>query len=909
MPDRMTVVAEMTCDYKCEPLGIAGKPLLRWKLGGGGYQAGCRVRVAAAPDRLERPDLWDSGWKNTSRPYMEYDGIEIPTSMRVYWRVDVIDDAGAHASGVSTWKQGVKCESWQGEWIGFDEGRDAYDAATPYYCADDFDKGENRLFLPPPVCLRASFNLNRFDIREAVLYVSAFGIADVSLNGTRAGRGHMLCGTCDYRKRVYYQAFDVKHLLRAGENALGCVLADGLYAGYGGLNPRQWWGAKPRLNLQLEIEFADGGKQTVATDGAWKAAFGPWLYGDIMHGAGYDATKELVGYDLPGYDDGAWRAVDTGAEYNHIPSAHPGVPVVEHERWAAEYALDASGSVRVDCGKCFSGVLCIRASGERGARLDIYHAEELENGELYLRGNRSASAHDCYILKGEGEEIFQPMFTYHGFRYARIDIQGAARVLAVEAVAISSALPEPAAFHSENDTVNTVYRLIENTRQSNMFDYPTDVNARDERLGWGAEGHFFMHTASRTCFNALFLRKWMRDILDGQMENGAFWATAPAVMMKDILPFAGDLQSDMGLHVCWLLLRLYEDIPTVRDCFPALEKYFAFQKRNSDRLIRCAIARDWLDIAAPNGRSDFNHGYGNCPASLLGTAWFARSAQMMAEIASGLGLEERAAHYRQEYGEIRHMFRVFFLCKDGLLRQATQGAYLAAAAFGLLEKDEMEKARVWILEDMQARGGITWGTATTPVALYGMQALGLEKEACAFLRSTDYPSIGYMARCGATAVWERWDAIMEGKFHPHPMNAFDHIGLATVGDWMTTGLAGVSEVENGYARIRFAPVVEEETGGVALAFETTRGRAESRWHLESGTLEFSCLIPANVNGEIELPCAQDSRVEFLEGGDRVCEEARAAGKLRLSARPGRITLRIFPCGTGGENIERGGISQ
>lgn len=898
MANEMIRVAEMTCDYKREPLGIEGRPLLRWKLDREGMQAACRVRAATSPDRLERPDLWDSGWKETALPYMEYVGADIPSSTRVHWRVDVADEAGASASAVSTWKQGVRAEDWRGQWIGFDEGRDAYDPTTPYYCADDFEAGENHPFLPPPVYLRKTFVLNRFSIREAVLYVSSFGAADVSLNGEDPLGACRLFATCDYRKRVYYQAFDVKKYLRQGENALQCVLADGLYAGYVGLNPRQWWGAKPRLNVQLEIEFADGERQTVLSDGTWKAAFGPWTYADVMHGAGYDATREL-----PGYDDSAWQAVDTGAEYDHIPMAHPGVSIVEHGRWAARWTPQENGSVRVDCERCFSGVLRVRVRGERGARLDIYHAEELLDGELYLRGNRSAEAHDRYILKGGEEEVFQPAFTYHGFRYARIDVQGEAQVLAVEAVAVSSALPEKAVFHSENETVETVYRLIENTRQSNMFDYPTDVNARDERLGWGAEGHFFMHTASRTCFNALFLRKWLRDILDGQMENGAFWATAPAVMMKDILPFAGDLQSDMGLHVCWLLLRLYEDVPTVRDSFPALERYFAFQKRNSDRLIRCAIARDWLDLAAPDGRSDTDHGRGNCPASLLGTAYFARSAQMMADIAGALGLAERAAYYQGEYGEIRRMFRVFFRERSGLLRRATQGAYLMAACFGLLEGDEMDKARAWVIEDMRARGGVTWGTATTPVALYGMRALGLEKEACEFLRSTRFPSIGYMARCGATAVWERWDAIVDGKFHPHPMNAFDHIGLATVGDWMITGLAGVSEAENGYARVRFAPAVDEQTGAASLTLETVRGRVESGWRVEKGALEFSCRVPANAVGEVELPCAQGARVAFFEGEQRVRDLCCEGGKLRFTARPGSVSLRIFPCETSGENIE------
>ena len=157
MPKGNTTVAEMTCDYKREPLGIGERPLLRWKLGGEGMQAACRVRVASELGRLHNADLWDSGWVETARPYMEYGGEPIPSCERVYWRVDVRDGEGDCAFATSTWKRGLDAGAWRGEWIGFDEGRDAYDPTTPYYCADDFERGENRLFLPAPACLRTSF--------------------------------------------------------------------------------------------------------------------------------------------------------------------------------------------------------------------------------------------------------------------------------------------------------------------------------------------------------------------------------------------------------------------------------------------------------------------------------------------------------------------------------------------------------------------------------------------------------------------------------------------------------------------------------------------------------------------------------------------------------------------------------
>lgn len=734
---------------------------------------------------------------------------------------------------------------WRGEWIGFDEGRGVYDPSAAYYCADDFAKGENNPFLPPPVLLRNEFSLPDGAVESARLLVSAFGLADVFINGRRAVTGHMIPGVCDYRKRVYYREYDATAFLRKGANAVGAVLADGWYAGYIGLNPRQWWGSLPRLSLELRVEFTDGRTFMARTDDTWRAAFGPWLYADILHGTGYDARFEKEGWTLPGYDDSAWAKADTGAEYGHIPEAHPGVPVVEHARhMVRNVRVVDEDSVILDFGVCFSGVVCLTVSGAPGTRLDILHAEELKDEALYLRGNRSARVHDMYILKGGKEERFQPEFTCHGFRYAKISGLKNARLIYVEGVAIGSELPGETLFETRNPTVQKVFDVVRNTIRSNLFEMPTDVCARDERLGWGAEGHFAMHTACYLNDNRLFLRKWMRDIADSQMENGSFWANAPAVMMKDILPFAGDIQSDMGIHTSWLLVRMYGDLDAVRPYFPALERYFQYLERNSDRLVRFATAQDWLDLGH-GGRSDFDHGYGVCPAGVIGTAYFGRSARLMADIASFLGERERAAYYEGMFEKIRAAFRAYFIGRNGLIRGATQGGALLAVAFGLLDEAEIAATREWLVRDMAEKGGITWGTATTPFALGGLCEVGLPEEAARFLTRTAFPSIGYMIACGATSVWERWDAIYEGEYHPHPMNAFNHIGLATVGAWMVSSLAGIAPLEPGFEKILLAPIVSREVGGVRAVYQSARGPVEADWFIDGDQLHYRCSLPAS----------------------------------------------------------------
>ena len=421
-------VNHLTCEFRNDPLGIdEKKPLLQWQLRADGYGAGqtaYRVCVASAPECLNAPDIWDSGRVESIEMRAIYAGRALLSDEKVYWRVCVWDKEGERSawSETANWRQGISHADWTGSWIGWDEGRDQYDPSKPYYCADDFDLGESEPFLPKPALLRGEF-VSEGEAVSATLYVSAMGLAEMYLNGARAVEGHLIPGISDFRKRVYYRAYDVTGLVRTGANALSAVLADGWYAGYIGLNPRQWWGAKPRLNAELHIAYADGSRQVVTTDASWRGCVGAYLYADIMHGMGYDATLEPTGWQLAGYDASAWHPVETGAEYDLIPSAHPGVSICAHGRWPVkEIRRINDNEAMIDAGRCLSGVLRIVVRGPRGARVDLYHAEQLEmdGSELYFRGNRSARQHDCYILAGEGEEVFQPEFTYHGFRYAHI---------------------------------------------------------------------------------------------------------------------------------------------------------------------------------------------------------------------------------------------------------------------------------------------------------------------------------------------------------------------------------------------------------------------------------------------------------------------------------------------------------
>jgi alpha-L-rhamnosidase len=499
--------------------------------------------------------------------------------------------------------------------------------------------------------------------------------------------------------------------------------------------------------------------------------------------------------------------------------------------------------------------------------VDIFHAEELDtDGELYLRGNRAARARDGYILSGNGAETYRPGFTYHGFRYARIRVEGNCRLLSAVGLSIGARTGPSSGFESDSPVLNGVYSMIDATARCNLLEVPTDVCARDERLGWGAEGHYFMRTAAYTRDMAGFLRKWSGDIADGQLENGSFWSIAPAVYMKDINQFAGDIHSDMGVHVPWILWRMYGDLQTARLRYPGMKRYFEFLDRNSDRGVRYSITGDWLALYGRD-HSDYQHGFGDCPRDILGTAFFGCTARMMADLAGALGLAEDSWRYEQAFARIKESFAKSFLRRDLGLKNGTQTAYVLALSFGLLSEEAARVAVAELIRDISGDGRgapvLTCGTAGTPFALTALDAMGQDGLAASIAVSEEFPSLGYMRKMGATTVWERWDGIREGRrFHPHPMNAFSHIGLATIGEWIMSGLAGIRGLEPGFARYAIDPGVSVWVRRAKAEYASVRGhiRVDWVWEAEGGFL-LRCELPPNTRALVRMP-SDGARIAF-----------------------------------------------
>lgn len=805
--------------------------------------------------------LWESGRRSGSQClYIPYEGPRLNWKERYDWKVRVWDkDNRSCGWSNTTWfETDLGEENWKALWIGFDKVVGApFDREKPFYCADDFQSHKNEYYLPPVPFLRKEFTVTgRKAVRSARLYVSALGLIEAEINGRKVTGDAFIPGFSDYRKTVYTRAYPAEEYIETGGNGIGIKLADGWYAGYMGLNNREWYGSKPRVSAELHIRYEDGSSDIIRTDPSWKASYGPVREADIFQGETYDANLEQAGWSSAGFADGDWEQVDTGAVGNPQKVPHPGPGVAEHSHIIPEIIRIENNKMLLEFPHYVCGVCACTVAGTKGSRFTLRHAELLdEHGKLHLEGNRSARCEDTYLLKGTEKEHFRPEFTYHGFRYAEITVEGTVDFLSIEGIQMGSALPDPTRFHCSAPMANRVFEMVRNTEKANMFEIPTDCTARDERLGWGMEGNHFMYAMSYLNNQRDAIQKWCRDIFDGQRADGALEAIAPAVVMKDIEPFIGDLQSNHGLYMVHALYKIYGDLDAVRYYLEPLKRYFKFLEKNSDRFLRYATSCDWLGILEETDHSDTNHGYGECSSLMLGTAHYAVAADMMAELCEAVE-DEAADSYRLLNKNIVKAYRKNFIERSGMLRRGKQGDYLMALYADMIPREALPRVLAYFRKQLLKSGYIRWfgGTPTTPYFLKTLKKYGMNDLANQFLTASTYPSIGFMHKMGSDTIWERWDAIFEdGTIHPQVMNAISHEGYAAIGDYFISGLAGIEALEPGFKKILFEPGVSREITAASARYQSIYGEIATSWEWKHGKFSMKCQIPVNTQAMIKLP--------------------------------------------------------
>jgi alpha-L-rhamnosidase len=872
----------LKCEYRVDPMGIDERvPRLSWALeseGRGQVQSAYRILAASSEEDLEAEEniLWDSGRVESGRSLgVEYEGEALRSGSRCVWRVRVWDGAenASPFSEPAVFEMGLLERSdWGGAWIsaGKDPDKDFEPPSGDEY--DDLANG-----LTPSPYLRKEFPLDK-QVRRARLYTTARGVYELYVNGDRVGEDVLAPGWTDYDRRVQYQTYDVTGLLGRGPNVLGAILGDGWFAGFFGFDPKHrgaHYGARPQLLAQLHVEYDDGSTQSIATDGSWRRSTGPILYSDLLVGESYDARKEMPGWAEPGFDAAGWYGVEVEeiGDTNLVAQPDEGIRITE-EVEAKTVTEPESGRYVFDLGRNMVGWVRLKVEGEVGTEVTLRHAEAVNpDGTIYTTNLRSARATDRYVLRGNGEEFYEPRFTFHGFRYVEVTgYPGEPPLGTITGRVAHSATPHSGSFECSSPLVNELQENIVWGQRGNFLSVPTDCPQRDERLGWMGDAQVFVRTASFNMDVAAFFEKWMVDVEDAQSQEGAFPDVAPLLGGSGLvdLRWGAPAWGDAGVIVPWTIYRTYGDTRIVERHYDAMARWMEYlYKGNPDLVRKNRMGNNYGDWLSPEGD--------HTPKHLLATAYWAYDAKLMAEMAGALGRGEDSKEYADLHGRIKAAFNEAYVSTDGRIQGDTQTCYLLALHMNLLAEELRSTAADHLVrtierEDWHLSTGFVGVGYLCPV----LTEAGYEDVAYRLLLNETYPSWGYTIKNGATTIWERWDGwTEENGFQSPNMNSFNHYSLGAVGEWLFRYVGGIDLGAPGYGRIVIRPRPGGNLTHARAEYDSVRGRISSSWKIEDRRFDLEVQIPPNTTATVHMPSTDD----VSEGG-RPVDEADGVEVLR-----------------------------
>ncbi|WP_262286788.1 family 78 glycoside hydrolase catalytic domain [Micromonospora sp. MA102] len=732
--------------------------------------------------------------------------------------------------------------------------------------------------------LRRGFRVDG-EIARARIYATALGVYRLSLNGQRVGDQELAPGWTDYSKRVQYQTYDVTRQLRQGDNALGALLGDGWYSGTIASFGTDHYGSRPHLGAQLIVEYTDGRTETIRSDGSWRATPGPFLQSDLIHGETYDARRLPVGWDTPGFDDAGWSPAtvdDPAATGPVVAQADPPVRVVQ-ELPARTLTQPTPGTWIFDLGQNMVGKVRLTVDGPAGTTVRIRHAEVLNpDGTAYTANLRSAQATDRYTVRGGGAEVYEPTFTFHGFRYVELTgYPGTPTLATVTGLVMHTDGALTSEFETSNAMVNQLHSNITWGQRGNFLSIPTDTPARDERLGWTGDINVFAETATFNMDSLTFLTKWLQDLRDAQSANGAYPDVAPRACCGDGATGWGDA----GITVPYTLWQRYGDTRVIEEQYASMVRYASWLQSTSsgNRRPNAGPYLDWLNLNDPT------------PAGVIGTAYYAHSIRLLGEMAAAIGRDADAARYAALATDIAQAFVGTYVSADGTVQGDSQTGYVLAIGMNLLPAPLRAKAADKLVANVRRHDWhLSTGFLGTPDLLPALSDTGHLDVAYRLLLNDTYPSWGYEIARGATTVWERWNSIMpDGSFGDVSMNSFNHYAYGAVGDWMYQTVAGIQpdSANPGYSHLTFAP---QPGGGLTSArasYRSAQGTIGSDWSLDArGDMQLRLTVPANTTATVRIPTP--SRHAVTEGG----RPAETADSVRFVRMDGDVA--VYEIGSG-----------
>ena len=664
-------------------------------------------------------------------------------------------------------------------------------------------------------------------IKHADLYLTALGVYEAQLNGTRISDYVLAPGWTAYRKRLQYQQYDITEMLKT-DNELTVTVGKGWFSspipGWIGTEDKTKRAAQPRGILgEIHILYDDGNSEILETDASWLCGESPVRSSEIYDGEFYDA----------GFDTADWSGAEEFECPKEILIPQEGSWIKEQERVAARSIIHTpSGETLVDFGQEVTGYVEFTVNARHGDEVLILHGEVLDQeGNFYNENYRGAKAELKYICR-DGMQTWHPLLTYYGFRYVKlVKFPGEVKPEQFTAIAVYSEMKQTGFIKCGNQKINQLFSNILWGQRGNFLDVPTDCPQRDERLGWTGDAQVFVKAASYNFDVERFFTKWLHDMYADQREDGSIGRVIP-----DCLPNESPSAAwgDAAVICPWQIYLTYGNPEVLQEQFECMKKWVDYITAHTSTQYLWTGSEhfgDWLGLDAPSGSYK-----GSSREDFIASAYYAYSTELL--VKAGHALKKDMSEYEMLYGNIVSAFRREFP------EYRTQTEHVLAIRFKL--SDDLHKTADSLAEMIKNDGyRMQTGFVGTPYILHVLSDYGYADLAYTLLLREQYPSWLYPVDQGATTIWEHWDGIMEnGDFWSADMNSFNHYAYGSVADWIYEKAAGIQTIEEnpGFERVLIAPVPDERLGWLEAQLDTRHGKVESKWAYAGDAIRYEVYV-------------------------------------------------------------------
>lgn len=807
-------IENLKTDNKISPIGIDNRfPVFSWNFSPEGYSPQKSYRITVSCESFGKTDMWDSGNVESEESIgIIYEGKPLDSSCIYYVSLTVKGEDGTVISAYSTFETGLLREDdWKGTWA-----------------------GTHANFQGNTTVVRKIFEIERKDIIRARAYVLGLGYHELFINGKKIGLDVLSPSMTDYCKRMLYKTYDITNFLQYGKNCIAVEL------GYG------WYGRKV-VKIQFFVEFSDHSKYENATayDGTWWVGGGAYknnsIYGgEILDGALLSQKKDWKDPNVDIYLDDDFMI----AFFPFVESSLYRADTLEPIRVIKEYSPVSvkkaeEGRFIYDFGFNISGWVRIKVRGSQNDSITIKFAEELsENGDLNQVNLRSAKGKDIYVLSGKGVEEYIPRFTYHGFRYAEIFIQGNVKILEAFAQYVHMDLKQTGYFECSDPYLNRLHEIVLRTELNNIHSVMTDCPQRDERIAWLNDLTPRLYQNVLNFDVSAMLAKTAIDINDTQDEAGA---------IADTAPFIGGIRPADPVSVSYLLCgdnayRYYGDKSVIQNNYSSYKNWVRFLLDHSEGYIPdYEYYGDWV-VADCYAETDKRY---------IAAVFLCWHLLLMKKFAKLLEKEEDFQYYSELcLASSESILKTFFDEKNMCFANDTQTANALASSLGLVKEEDKEHLLARIAEDIEKKGyHCTSGNQGYRPVFYELSDAGYLPLMLKVLKNPEYPGWGYMLANGATTIWERWEKTLKAEMHSHnhPMfTAFDGI--------FYRNLAGIRIAEDAFAcdKIIIEPNFKTQISYVNCTFKTVRGAIVCNWKKHKNKVKIHIEIPPTVSAKLHI---------------------------------------------------------